>query len=63
MCEDCEPGKWNDVIQAILDHGVSDSDQAFLESVSEWIDENSHVTQAQVEKIKEKADLVGIDYE
>lgn len=62
MCQDCDSEHWEEVIEGILDNGPSDSDQRFLEGVAEWIGDNGHATEAQIEKIKEKADAIGVEY-
>lgn len=62
MCQNCEHEKWRGVIEEILDGGVSDSDGNFLSGVDDWIEKNGHVTEAQISKIKEKADANDVDY-
>jgi hypothetical protein len=62
VCQDCDATKWRGVIQEILDTGVSQSDENFLTDVDSWIETNGHVTEPQIEKIKEKADEANVDY-
>jgi len=63
MCADCDHEKWAKVGNEVLNSGgLTDSDEQFLTGVVEWVEDNDHVTDAQIEKIKEKADKVGEDY-
>lgn len=62
MCADCDSEKWAKAANEVLDSGqLSQSDETFLTGVVEWINDNKHATPAQIEKIREKADKVGID--
>lgn len=63
MCQDCDTHKWLMVIEAVLDTGVSNSDETFLSGISDWVEKNDHVTEKQIASIKEKADEAGVDYE
>lgn len=64
MCLDCKATYWGEVAQEVLDSGsLGKSDETFVDDVAGWIADNAHVTPAQIEKIKEKADLVGVEYE
>lgn len=64
MCQDCNSTYWLEIAQETLDSGsLSQSDETFLEGVADWIADNTHVTDAQIDKIKEKADIAGVEYE